>query len=96
MKIQYSLSLMVAAAAVIITSSPLRASESDDQIESSARQSYVFKTYLKNDAIHIKSKDGAVTLTGTVATESHENLAEDTVSGLSGVKSVDNRLEIKG
>ncbi|MHB8483513.1 MAG: BON domain-containing protein [Nitrospiria bacterium] len=96
MKIQYSLSLMVAAAAMFITSSPLRASESDDRIESSARQSYVFKTYLKNDAIHIKSKDGAVTLTGTVATEPHETLAEDTVSGLSGVKSVDNRLEIKG
>jgi osmotically-inducible protein OsmY len=56
----------------------------------------VFKTYLKNDAIHIQSKDGVVTLTGTVAAEPHETLAEDTVAGLPGVKSVDNRLEIKG
>jgi len=96
MKIQYSVAIMAAAAAVFITSAPLRASETDDRIESSAKQSYVFKTYLKNDAIHIQSKDGAVTLTGTVAIEPHETLAEDTVAGLPGVKSVDNRLEVKG
>ena len=96
MKMQYSLSLIAAAVAVFITSAPLRASETDDRIESSAKQSYVFKTYLKNDAIHIQSKDGAVTLTGTVAIEPHETLAEDTVAGLPGVKSVDNQLQIKG
>jgi len=95
MKIRYSLPLMVAAAAVFIMSAPLRASETDDRIESSAKQSYVFKTYLKNDAIHIQSKDGAVTLTGTVAIEPHKTLAEDTMAGLPEVKSVDNRLEIK-
>ena len=96
MKTRYLLLLMVAAAALFIASAPLRASETDDRIESSAKQSYVFKTYLKNDAIKIESKDGAVTLTGTVAKESHETLAADTVAGLPGVKSVENRLEIKG
>jgi osmotically-inducible protein OsmY len=96
MKIQYSLSLIAAAVAVFITSAPLRASETDDRIESSAKQSYVFKTYLKNDAIHIQSKDGAVTLTGTVSEEFHKSLAQETVAGLPGVKSVDNRLELKG
>ncbi len=67
-----------------------------DRIESSAKQSYVFKTYLKGDDIKIQSKDGAVTLTGIVSEESHKSLAQETVAGLPGVKSVDNRLEVKG
>lgn len=87
---------MVTAVAVLATNMSLYASETDDQIESSARQSYVFKTYLKDDAINVQSNDGAVILTGMVAKESHETLAGDTVAGLPGVKSVDNRLEIKG
>jgi osmotically-inducible protein OsmY len=81
---------------VLISGAPLRASEIDDRIESSAKQSYVFKTYLKDDAIRIQSKDGVVALTGTVAEESHLSLAEDTVAGLPGVARVDNRLAVKG
>ena len=50
----------------------LFASETDDRIESSAKQSYVFKTYLKGDDIKIKSTDGAVALTGTVTEEAHK------------------------
>jgi osmotically-inducible protein OsmY len=53
-------------------------------------------TYLKADDITIQSKDGAVTLTGTVSEESHKSLAQETVASLPGVKSVDNRLEVKG
>ena len=68
----------------------------DDRIESSAKQSYVFKTYLKGDDIKIQSKDGVVTLTGTVSEESHKSLARETVASLPGVKSVDNKLEVKG
>jgi len=68
----------------------------DDRIESSARDSYNFKTYLKDDAIKIESKDGVVTLTGTVAQDPHKALAQETVASLPGVKSVDNRLELKG
>ncbi|RPI77389.1 MAG: BON domain-containing protein [Desulfobacteraceae bacterium] len=92
----YSLSLVMAAAALLMFSAPIYASKADDRIESSAKQSYLFKTYLKNDDIKIESKNGAVTLTGTVAQEYHKSIAEETVSGLPGVKSVDNRLEIKG
>jgi osmotically-inducible protein OsmY len=65
----------------------------DSRIESSARQSYVFKTYLKDDDIKIESRDGAVTLTGFVSEEYHKSLAQETVAGLPGVTSVDNRLE---
>ena len=56
----------------------------------------MFKTYLKDDAITISSKDGAVTLTGTVNEEYHKALAGETVASLPGVKSVDNRLKLKG
>ena len=87
--------MMVAAVAMLALSATVYASK-DSRIESSAKQSYVFKTYLQNDDIKIQSKDGAVTLTGTVSEESHKSLAQETVADLPGVKSVDNRLEIKG
>jgi hyperosmotically inducible periplasmic protein len=95
-KVMYPVALMAAAVALFVISVPVRASETDDRIESSAKQSYVFKTYLKDDAVAIASKDGAVTLTGTVNEESHKELAKETVASLPGVKSVDNKLEIKG
>jgi len=95
MKALYSLFLLIAVALLAI-SAPANAAKMDDRIESSAKKSYVFKTYLKNDDIKIESRDGAVTLTGTVLEESHKSLAEETVASLSGVKSVDNRLEVKG
>jgi len=87
--------MMVAAVAMLALSATVYASK-DSRIESSAKQSYVYKTYLQNDDINIQSKDGAVTLTGTVSEESHKALAQETVASLPGVKSVDNRLEIKG
>ena len=96
MKSTYPLALMVAASTLLVTSSSVRASDTDDRIESSAKKSYVFKTYLKDDSIKTVSKDGAVILTGTVAEASHKSLAADTVESLPGVKSVDNQLKIKG
>ena len=96
MKAKYSIALMVAAVALLALSVPVQASKIDDQIISSAKKSYVFKNYLKDDDIKIQSKDGAVTLTGSVSEESHKKLARDTVASLSGVKTVDNRLEVKG
>jgi len=96
MKATHSIFLMVAAVALLAISMPVHASKMDDRIESTARQSYVFKTYLKGDDIKIESRDGAVTLTGIVAENFHKSLAQETVAGLPGVNSVDNRLEVKG
>jgi osmotically-inducible protein OsmY len=96
MKAIQSMSLVVAAALLLTLGVSAYASKTDDRIESSARKSYVFKTYLKDDDIKIESKKGAVTLTGIVSGEYHKALAQDTLAGLPGVKSVDNRLEIKG
>jgi hyperosmotically inducible periplasmic protein len=95
-KSMYYLALTATVAFMFLTYVNLFASETDDRIESSAKQSYVFKTYLKGDDINIQSKDGAVTLTGTVSGESHKPLAVETVANLPGVKSVDNKLEVKG
>lgn len=96
MKALYSASLMVAAVALLALGVPVHATTMDDRIESSAKESYVFKTYLTGDDISIQSKDGVVSLTGTVSEESHKSLAQETVAGLPGVNSVDNRLEVKG
>jgi len=96
MKALYSAALMVAAVALLALGVPAYATKTDDQIESSVKKSYVFKTYLKDDDIKIQSKDGVVSLTGTVSGEHHKSLAQETVAGLPGVKSVDNKLEIKG
>jgi osmotically-inducible protein OsmY len=92
----YYVVLIMAVITLLFTSVPVQASKMDSRIELSARQSYVFKTYLKDDDIKIHSMDGVVTLTGTVSEESHKSLAQETVADLPGVKSVDNRLEIKG
>lgn len=96
MKAIYSITTTVAAVALLALSVTVHAENTDSRIESSAKQSYVFKTYLKADDIKIQSKDGAVTLTGVVPDESHKTMAQETVTGLAGVKSVDNKLEVKG
>src|SRR5665647_3312561 len=91
MKTMYRLVvIMVAAVALLALSMPVYASKMDSSIESSAKQSYVFRTYLQADDIKIQSVNGAVTLTGTVSEESHKSLAQETVASLPGVKSVDN------
>jgi osmotically-inducible protein OsmY len=87
--------LMAGAVGLLFTGS-LFSQDTDRRIESSAKKSYVFITYLKGDDIQVRSRDGVVTLTGTVSEDSHLSLAVDTVADLPGVKSVDNRLTIKG
>jgi hyperosmotically inducible periplasmic protein len=96
MKSTRSLALLAATGALLVTSISLRAADTDSRIESSAASSYTFKTYLKDDSIKVDSKDGAVTLTGTVAQSSDRSLAENTVASLPGVISVDNQLTVSG
>ena len=97
MKTIYRAIWLAVAFALLVTSGAVHgfAAETDGRIESTAKQSYVFLQYLKDDDIAIKSEDGAVTLTGTVAAESHKDLAQETVASLPGVKSVENRLQYK-
>jgi osmotically-inducible protein OsmY len=92
----YYVVLIVAVITLLVTSVPVRASEMDDRIELSIKKSYVFKTYLKGDDIKIQSVDGVVILTGIVSEEYHKALAQETVASLPGVKSIVNKLGIKG
>ena len=86
--------LTATAAALLFANPSLLASDMDDKIEASVPKSYVFRTYLKDDMIKADSKDGEVTLTGTVSEESHKLLAESTVSSLPGVKLVLNQIKV--
>ena len=97
MKTMYRILLMAIAVTLLMAGTHVRAAtnETDNRIESAAKQSYVFQKYLKDDDISITSEDGAVTLTGTVAEPTHKTLAEETVASLPGVKSVENLLEVK-
>ena len=96
MKAICCISLLTASAVLLGFSVPAQASKMDIRIESSAKQSYVFKTFLKGDDVKIESRDGVVVLTGSVAEISHKSLAEAAVADLPGVKSVQNKLEFKG
>jgi osmotically-inducible protein OsmY len=96
MKSMFPLTLAAVVGTMLMTTPPARAANNDGRIESSAAKSYVFKTYLKDDSIKTESKDGVVTLTGTVAEASHKSMAEDTVASLPGVTRVDNQIVVSG
>jgi hyperosmotically inducible periplasmic protein len=87
----------MATVTVLMAGGVLQANQMTDRIESSAKKSYIFKTYLKDDDIKIHAaKDSIVTLTGTVTEWSHRLLAEQTVANLRGVLRVENKLEVHG
>jgi osmotically-inducible protein OsmY len=97
MKSAFALLFSVLTVALLSAGAPAHAaSKTDNRIEASARKSYVFQNYLKGDDITIQSRDGVVTLTGSVLEESHKSLAQETVAELPGVKKVDNQLVVKG
>ena len=95
MNLKYTLTVG-AVAATMIAALPAQANRDDERVELAAKNTYVFKTYLRDDTIHVKAKDGVVTLTGTVADESQKSMAADTVGGLPGVVSVNNDLQVTG
>jgi hyperosmotically inducible periplasmic protein len=70
----------------------LTASDMDERIEISARQSYIFRNYLEHNDLQITSRNGVVRLTGTVIDESHISLASAAVASLPGVVEVINQL----
>lgn len=96
MKTISAMSVIAAGAALLAFSVPARAATLDSRIEAAARESYVFRTYLKEEDIKIASSEGVVTLTGTVSENSRSALARETIASLPGVKGVENKLEIKG
>lgn len=66
--------------------------ETDRQIESMFQNTFVNKTFLKDDSVKATAEKGVVTLTGTVSEESHKVLASKTAAHLPNVISVDNQM----
>jgi osmotically-inducible protein OsmY len=95
MKVIYSVTLALTAAALLAIGVPAYANKADDKIEAAAKNSYAFKTILKDENITVKSQNGIVALTGSAESKVKKSLAEETVAGLPGVKKVDNQLEVK-
>jgi osmotically-inducible protein OsmY len=91
----FTLAFATTALAMFVISTPLCASETDDQIESAFKKTYVYRTQLKNEAFKIEANAGVVTLTGTVTEEAQKDLAQETAASLPGVTRVDNQLMIK-
>lgn len=92
----YCLVFAAVATAVFVTGAPVyAASVSDEKIESSFKNTYVYKKYLKDDAVKIEAKNGDVTLTGTVDGEPHKVLAQETAASITGVSRVNNQLATK-
>jgi hyperosmotically inducible protein len=82
---------------LVLIASPLglfASSDTDRKIEDSAKASYNYRTVLE-DHVKVKSRDGVVTLTGTVPDEDDKDLAADTVENLPGVVSVNNKIAVK-
>jgi osmotically-inducible protein OsmY len=86
--------IMTTAALVLAGGMPLAASSMDARITASAMDSYNFRTYLKDDSIKVDCSNGVVTLTGMVSQDYHRSLAQETVAGLPGVRSVHNQLGV--
>lgn len=91
--IKYSI---VAVATICTTAMPIYANDADDKVEATFKGSYVYMTYLQDDAISIDANNGVVTLTGSVKQDYHRSLAQDTAANLAGVTRVDNRLTTDG
>ena len=79
-----------------LSAAPSLTLENDARLELALRNTYTFRTFLKTDAISVRCRVGAVTLTGTVADALHKLLATETAANLPGVLSVDDRLALQG
>lgn len=95
MKKKMMIMVLAAFALVSVMNGPLWAASTDETIVKSLENSYVFKTFLKDDDIEIESKNGVVTLKGTVADSPSKTLAYETAVNMFEVKSVDNKLVVK-
>ncbi|HZN55634.1 MAG TPA: BON domain-containing protein [Candidatus Polarisedimenticolaceae bacterium] len=94
MRPDYSKIWLVVAGTVAGMTLALHAADPDGRIETSAKSTYLYRTFLANNGVEVESSKGIVTLRGSVADRSLKEAAEDTVAALPGVIHVDNRLEV--
>jgi hyperosmotically inducible protein len=83
------------AVACLFGQAPGLASETDENLEASARGAFVFRKLLAEEGVAVEVSQGIVTLRGNVALALQRELAEDAVAALPGVKSIDNQIVVK-
>jgi hyperosmotically inducible periplasmic protein len=81
--------------ALCIGTTAVRADDRDDRIEKSFKDSFTYRTDLKDADVSVDAEAGVVTLKGKVLNEDQRRLAEDTVRGLPGVTAVNNELKVR-
>jgi osmotically-inducible protein OsmY len=91
----YRIILALALGALVPTATTLRADDRDDKIEDAYKNTYIYRTQLRDSDISISSKNGTVTLKGTVDSVDQKRLAEDTAQGLPGVTRVDDMIKVR-
>ena len=69
---------------------------SDDQIYDNVRRKLADDQVVKGGAMEVEVKDGVVTLRGKVETDQQKIRAAKIAHKISGVKQVDNELEVVG
>lgn len=89
------MAMVTTAAILLAVSVSAYPSDTDDRIESSFINSFVYKKYLVDEHIEITSENGIVVLSGTAVSDANKTMAQDTAEALPGVKSVDNRIQLK-
>jgi hyperosmotically inducible periplasmic protein len=88
------LSILALATAVALPAG-LFASDTDDRIEKSFKDSYTNRAQLHDSDVSVDSENGVVTIKGSVQNSEQKRLAEDTVRSLPGVTIVNNELKVK-
>jgi hyperosmotically inducible periplasmic protein len=75
-------------------SEPLGERISDGTITAKAKAQLIGAKDVKASQVHVKTRHGVVSLTGKVASTAEKQRAQEIVEGVSGVRSVSNRLKI--
>jgi hyperosmotically inducible protein len=66
----------------------------DGTITAKAKAELIGAKDVKASRVHVKTRRGVVSLTGTVPSAAEKHRAQEIVEGISGVRSVKNRLKI--
>lgn len=69
--------------------------EMDTKIESTIKNSYIFKNFIPNNEITVKCSNGMVQLSGTIEKDYHRVLAVKATAETAHVKSIRDELQVK-
>jgi hyperosmotically inducible protein len=67
---------------------------SDDTITAKAKTELLGAKDVKTSGVHVKTHHGVVWLSGTIPSAAEKQRAQEIVEGISGVRSVHNRLKV--